>query len=140
LVDILDKLPEEAKESSYHAYAEQTGLGWQQFWQMLRNKTDRTKLKNLQKVRDYLAPLSDEITPGQVRLYLDEIIEARGLTQTAVSEESGVNYVTINRMANNLMRFIDYSVLDRLYLYLELDSLDDLLDTGGLLVWREDEA
>ena len=32
-----------------------------------------------------------------------------------------------------------FSVTGRLYVYLELTSLEELLDTGGLLIWREDE-
>jgi hypothetical protein len=39
----------------------------------------------------------------------------------------------------NMMRFVDFSVTDRLYVYLELTSLEELLDTGGLLIWRKDE-
>jgi DNA-binding Xre family transcriptional regulator len=72
-----------------------------------------------------------------VRLHLKARLEERGLTQAAVSAGSGVNYVTINRMANDNMQHIDHSVLDRLCRYLELVSLEELLETGGLMVWEE---
>lgn len=139
LKEILANLPE-TEQASYRAHARQTGVGWQQFWMLLHNESGRVSLKNLQKIRDYLAPRTERITPGQIRFYLDSLIEARGLTQTRVSAEAGVSFVTVNRIANNLMRYTDFDVMDRLCAYLELDSLEQLLDTGELLVWREEQA
>ena len=138
LKDILEGLPKD-KSDSYRAHARNVDVGWQQFWMLLHNGTGRVSLKNLQQIRDYLALCTNQVTPGSMRFCLDDRMKERGLTQMQVSEGAGVSYVSVNRIVNNMMKFVDFSVTDRLYVYLELTSLEELLDTGGLLIWREDE-
>jgi DNA-binding Xre family transcriptional regulator len=64
----------------------------------------------------------------------------RGLTDMALSQMAGLHPATVRLMANDLLRNYDFGVLDRLCAALKLGSLEELLDTGGVLAWQPDET
>jgi DNA-binding Xre family transcriptional regulator len=67
-------------------------------------------------------------------------LDKRGLTRSEVAKGAGYHPGTVGRIANNTMQRIDFDVVGRLCISLEPESLEDLLDTGGLLVWENDAS
>jgi len=77
--------------------------------------------------------------PGETRWRLGGILAERGISRQQLAAGAGKqNYVTFSRMANNTLLRADFAVMESLCEFLELDSLEQLLDTGGLLVWERD--
>jgi DNA-binding Xre family transcriptional regulator len=140
LREILDNLPEEAKDS-YRGHARNAEVDWQPFLRLLNNKTTQGDLSVLRKLRDYLWRQAKAVQPGETQFHLSKLMKKQALIQIKVAEDTGSGLVTINRMVNNTLQRADFRVMERLCEYLELDSLEDLLDTGGLLVWiKESEG
>jgi len=68
-------------------------------------------------------------------------MKERGYTRDKLIE--GIqkkNTATISRMVNNTLQRADFGMMEALCEFMRLDSLDQLLDTGGLLVWEKGEA
>jgi DNA-binding Xre family transcriptional regulator len=137
--EILDNMPEDERDS-YRAHSRAAGIGWQQFWQLLHNDGVRVSLKNLQKARDYLARRTNEVTPGPIKWHFSELIKEYGVSQKDVFEGTGVSYLTVNRLANGLMQSVNFDIMNKFYIYFELDDLEKLLDTGGLVAWKENDG
>lgn len=125
------------KDKHYRSHARQAGVGWQQFSGMLHNKTRRVSLRNLQRIRNYLSALTDSITPGPITINLGDMMQARGLTQSQTAAGAGVGYVTVNRLVNSNVEYLDYNVIGKLCRFLAA-APDELVDTGGLLVLARD--
>lgn len=137
LKQILDDLPAEAK-ASYRAHARNAGVEWQLFLRLLHNRTNAVTLEELHKVRTYLADRTEAVQPGETRFHLKELLEERGIIREKLAEGTGKkNYVTFSRMANNTLMRADFTVMESLCEFLELDNLEQLFSTGGLLVWTK---
>ena len=63
-----------------------------------------------------------------VRFRLQELIDAKGTSQSALSRESGVSFTTISRMCRNVTAQVSLETLGRL-----ARALGDDVDPGDLL-------
>lgn len=121
------------KKMSYRAHARNAGLDWPALSRLLHNQVGRVNLATLRKLQLYLH------LPGETRWRLGGILAERGISRQQLAAGAGKqNYVTFSRMANNTLLRADFAVMESLCEFLELDSLEQLLDTGGLLVWERD--
>jgi DNA-binding Xre family transcriptional regulator len=77
---------------------------------------------------------------GQTRLRLDSLMTERGLTDMTLSRAAGVHPTTVKLIANDLPATYDFSVLARLCAFFQLPSLEELLDSGGVLAWKPGET
>ncbi len=137
LKQILDDLPAEAKDS-YRGHARNTDIEWQLFLRLLNNRTSAADLESLRKLRAYLANRTGAVQPGETRFHLKALLEERKIIREKLAEGTGKkNLVTFSRMANNTMQRADFAVMESICEFLKLDSLEQLLDTGGLLVWTK---
>ena len=138
LKQILDELPPQKPKVSLAAHAEAAGVDWQVFLRMLHNRNTAATLESVDKLRAYLADKTDRIQPGETRFHLAELMKERGYTREKLLEglQKKSTY-TISRMANNTLIRADFGVMEALCEFMQLDSLDQLLDTGGLLVWSK---
>jgi len=123
------------KNISYRAHPRNAGMDWPALSRLLHNRVCRVNLVTLRKLQAYLN------LPGETRWRLDDILTERGITRKQLAEGTGKkNYVTFSRMANNALLRADFAVIESLCEFLELDSLEQLLDTGGLLVWERNQV
>ncbi|MCG3212512.1 MAG: hypothetical protein FOGNACKC_06182 [Anaerolineae bacterium] len=119
------------KKISCRAHARKAGLDWPALSRLLHNQVGRVNLATLRKLQLYLH------LPGETRWRLGDILTDRGISRQQLAAGTGKqNYVTFSRMANNTLLRADFAVMESLCEFLELDSLEQLLDTGGLLVWE----
>lgn len=56
-----------------------------------------------------------------VRFRLGEILEERGLSQSELARQSGVTFVTINRMCANATKGVTLTTIDRLVKALKVE-------------------
>jgi DNA-binding Xre family transcriptional regulator len=135
LKQILDGLPDEAK-GSYRGHARAAGVEWQLFLRLLNHRSRAVDLEALRKIRQYLAEQTNAVQPGETRFHLGQLLEERKIIRDKLAAGTGKkNLVTFSRMANNTMQRADFGVMEAICEFLQLDSLEELLDTGGLLVW-----
>ena len=133
----LENLPPEAKNSK-RGHARAADVEWQLFLRLLHNRNTAVDLEALRKIRRYLAERTDAVQPGETVFHLKKLLEARGIIREKLAEGTGKrNLVTFSRMANNTMQRADFGVMEAICEFLKLDSLEELLDTGGLLVWTK---
>jgi DNA-binding Xre family transcriptional regulator len=138
LKQILDDLPPQKPKVSLRAHARNAEVDWQVFLRMLYNRNNAADLEVLRKLRAYLATRTDAVQPGETRFHLAELMKEKKLIRDKLVEGTGKqNLVTFSRMSNNTMQRADFGVMEALCEFLELDSLEQLLDTGGLLVWTK---
>ena len=137
LKQILDDLPDEAKDS-YRGHARNAGVEWQLFLRLLNHRSQAVDLEALRKIRRYLAEQTGAVQPGETQFHLGPLLKERGIIRDKLAAGTGKqNLVTFSRMANNTMQRADFGVMESICEFLELDSLEELLDTGGLLVWTK---
>jgi len=122
---------------SYREHARNAGVDWQVFLRLLHNKVGQVDLITLQRLRDYLSEAGAAIKPGETRFYLGRILKERGLTQRGLAKGMGKSTeATVNRAVNNTLRRVSFRTMAEWGAYLELDSLEELFDSGGLLEWK----
>lgn len=63
----------------------------------------------------------------KVRVRVDEIIQARGITQTELSIKSGVRQASISELSNNMRNSINREHLAKIADALEIDDISELL-------------
>ncbi len=63
----------------------------------------------------------------KVRVIVDEIIRARGITQTELSDMSGVRQASISELSNNMRKSINREHLAKIADALEIDDISELL-------------
>lgn len=63
----------------------------------------------------------------KVRVKVDEIIQARGITQTELSVKSGVRQASISELSNNMRKSINREHLAKIADALEIDDISELL-------------
>ena len=69
--------------------------------------------------------------PGHaIDIHLDELLAARGMTLTGLSEQSGMTIVNLSILKNGRARAVRFSTLTRLCQVLDCQP-------GDLLTWRE---
>lgn len=66
-------------------------------------------------------------TLRKVRVKVDEIIRARGITQTELSDMSGVRQASISELSNNMRNSINREHLAKIADALEIDDISELL-------------
>lgn len=110
--------------------AQATGIGKATFNRLATDQAKGIHRLVLDKLRAYFG------RPGQTRLHLDSLMAGRGLTEMALSRAAGVHPTTLKLMKSDLLDDYDFDVLDRLCVYFQVRSLEELLDTGGVLVWE----
>lgn len=66
-------------------------------------------------------------TLRKVRVIVDEIIRARGITQTELSDMSGVRQASISELSNNMRKSINREHLAKIADALEIDDISELL-------------
>lgn len=66
-----------------------------------------------------------------IDIHLDELLAARGMTLTGLSERAGVTIVNLSILKNGRARAIRFSTLTRLCEVLDCQP-------GDLLTWREE--
>ncbi len=70
--------------------------------------------------------------PGHaIDIHLDELLAARGMTLTGLSEQTGVTNVNLSILKNGRARAVRFSTLTRLCQVLDCQP-------GDLLTWREE--
>jgi putative transcriptional regulator len=70
--------------------------------------------------------------PGHaIDIHLDELLAARGMTLTGLSEQSGMTIVNLSILKNGRARAVRFSTLTRLCQVLNCQP-------GDLLTWREE--
>jgi putative transcriptional regulator len=57
------------------------------------------------------APQADIATAGQIRIRLDEVLAARGMTLTELSDRVGITVVNLSVLKNGRARAIRFSTL-----------------------------
>ncbi|WP_449601063.1 helix-turn-helix domain-containing protein [Paenibacillus sp. Marseille-Q9583] len=62
-----------------------------------------------------------------MRVIVDEIIRARGITQTELSDMSGVRQASISELSNNMRKSINREHLAKIADALEIDDISELL-------------
>lgn len=66
--------------------------------------------------------------PGSIRFKIKELLVEKHMTQTELSNISGVRGAAISNMANNKYKRVELSHVLRLMRALELDSFDQILE------------
>jgi DNA-binding Xre family transcriptional regulator len=133
LDQLLANLPDEAKDS-LRGHARAAGIDWAAFSRLRHNRLSAVELKTLRQLRAYL-----NLPAGETRFHLAELMKERGMIRDELAEGTGkANFSTFSRMTNNTVQRANFKVMEGLCEFLKLDSLEQLLDTGGLLVWEKD--
>lgn len=63
----------------------------------------------------------------RIRVKLDEVLTARGITQTQLSEMSGVRQAAISEMTRNVREQLSLRNLERIADALNIDDINELL-------------
>lgn len=61
-----------------------------------------------------LKPIIQEIEYGNIRIKLDEILKARGITNYELSNKANIRFQTIQTLRENQATRIDFGVLSKL--------------------------
>lgn len=130
---LLQKQLEERQKIRQEEAAKATGIGKATFNRLATDQAKGIHRPVLDKLRAYFG------LSGQTHLHLDRLMAAAGQTDLmALSRAAAVHPTTLKLMVNDLLDDYDFDVLDRLCAYFQVESLEELLDTGGVLAWTPD--
>jgi DNA-binding Xre family transcriptional regulator len=127
---LLQKQLDEREKIIQEAAAQAIGVGKATFNRLATDQAKGVSREVLDKLRAYFG------LGGQTRLRLAALMAERDLTDMALSQAAGVHPTTVKLMVNDLLDNYDFDVLDRLCAYFQAQSLEELLDTGGVLTWQ----
>lgn len=63
----------------------------------------------------------------KIRIRLNEVMQERGLTQTKLSEMTGVRQAAISEMSRNIREQVNLKTLEKIADKLEIDDISELL-------------
>lgn len=63
-----------------------------------------------------------------IKFKLKELYKTKGMTQKAISADSGIREATLSGYSKNFRSSVDLEILAKLVDYFEVDSLDEILE------------